>query len=226
MYSQNLIKTFTHNPLERIHLEKAEIDGERYYQCGDEFFLSITTLLSKQIEKQKALDKWRKRIGYENARKKTQDAAERGDKFHKNAEIYLQNEEGLFHTDFSSRSLFFKARPFINNIDNILAQEYPLYSKTLKIAGTVDLVADYKNEQSIIDFKTSGKEKKREWIEDYFIQTTAYSYMIEELYNIVIKRLTILIVCEEGWVQVFQDYRKNYRDKLFKLLLENNNYGY
>ena len=80
-----------------------------------------------------------------------------------------------------------------------------MYSDILRVAGTTDCIADYNGKLSIIDFKTSKKIKKEEWVEDYYIQTFAYALMFEELTGIAIEQVVILIACTEEFdVQVFK----------------------
>lgn len=212
-------KTFTHKPLDKIVLEKEEFDDKRYYYCDGKWFPSITTVLGDQTKQ--GLNEWYERVGEEEANRIKNEAAIRGESLHKIVEMYLNNEPDIL-TDSKNLpvSLFYKIYPKLNNIDNIRLQEAPLYSKTLKCAGTVDCVADYKSVPSIIDFKTSRKEKKEEWIEDYFLQTTAYSMMLQELYNIKITNLVIIVTIENGWTQVFTDNRSNHIKGLSKVLTE------
>jgi genome maintenance exonuclease 1 len=92
----------------------------------------------------------------------------------------------------------------VDKIDNIHALEMPLYSKLLKLAGRVDCIAEYDSELAIIDFKGSTKEKRREDIDNYFLQATAYSIMWKERTGMPIKKLVILISCEDGRTQIFE----------------------
>ena len=78
----------------------------------------------------------------------------------------------------------------------------------MKLAGRVDCIAEYKGELAIIDFKTSTKEKREEWIHDYFAQETAYAIMFQELTGLMPKKLVTIIACETGTPQVFEIYDK------------------
>ena len=98
---------------------------------------------------------------------------------------------------------------------NIYALEGPLYSKELGIAGTVDCIAEYNGELAIIDFKTSKKPKPRKWIEHYFVQAMAYGCMLYEMKGIPIKKLVIIMSCENGECVV---YEENDKEKYIKLL--------
>ena len=96
------------------------------------------------------------------------------------------------------------------NVDNIHAQECGLYSDKYKVAGRVDCIAEYNGELSIIDFKTSTKERSDAWNENYYIQATAYSQMFEERTGTNIDQIVILVVTEDGTVQEFVKDKKDY----------------
>jgi len=106
--------------------------------------------------------------------------------------------------------MFTLLKPELDNINNIVMQEGGLYSDKWGIAGRVDCIADYDGKLTVIDFKTSTKEKKEEWIENYFIQCTAYCEMFEERYGRAIDQIAVLIVCEDGGVQTFVKDKKDY----------------
>ena len=111
--------------------------------------------------------------------------------------------------------MFKNAKPTLNRINNIYAQEAALYSDHLEIAGRVDCIAEFDGELSIIDFKTSAEEKKIEWIEDYLIQETAYGCMLYEQYKLKINKIVTIIACESGDTQVFVETpKKEYLQKL------------
>ena len=106
-------------------------------------------------------------------------------------------------------------KPTLSRINNIYAQEVALYSDHLEIAGRVDCIAEFDGELSIIDFKTSAKEKKLQWIEDYLIQETAYACMLLERYKLKVNKIVTIIACESGDTQVFVETpKKEYLQKL------------
>jgi len=111
--------------------------------------------------------------------------------------------------------LFKIAKAELNCINNIHSLEGSLYSKQLGIAGTVDCIAEYNGELAIIDFKTSKKPKPREWIDHYFVQCMAYACMFYEITGIPVKKLVILMACENGECVVYEEYDKG---KYIKLL--------
>jgi genome maintenance exonuclease 1 len=102
--------------------------------------------------------------------------------------------------------MFKHLKPFLDKINNIHVLEGALYSDKLKLAGRVDCIAEYENELAIIDFKSSTEPKKREWIENYIAQECAYAMMYYERTGIKVKKLVTLIACEDGEIQVFQEY--------------------
>jgi genome maintenance exonuclease 1 len=134
---------------------------------------------------------------------------------HTLTENYLLNVPELPKVQPLSETLFKIAKPELNKINNIYSLEGALYSKVLGIAGTVDCIAEYNGELSIIDFKTSKKAKPREWIEHYFVQAVAYACMFYELTGIPVKKLVILMACEDGDCVVYEEYDKM---KYIKLL--------
>ena len=176
--------------------------------------VSITSITS-HFNKQIFLD-WRKRVGDVEADKITKAATKRGTDMHTLTEYYLKNDD-LPEVPPISEFLFKIAKTELNKIDNIRTLEGALYSKQLGIAGTVDCIADYDGELAIIDFKTSKKPKPRDWIEHYFVQAMGYGCMLYELKNISVKKLVIIMACENGECVVYEEYNKA---KYIKLLGE------
>ena len=209
---------FDHVELDLQPLEREHIDGVRYYKIPDEEELikmvsitSVTSHFNKEI-----FVKWRKRVGNEEADKITKAATGRGTDMHTLTEHYLKNED-LPEVRPISDFLFKIAKGHLNKINNIYALEGPLYSKELGLAGTVDCIAEYDGELAIIDFKTSKKPKPRNWIEHYFVQCMAYGCMLYEMKGISIKKLVIIMACENGECVIYEERDKA---KYIKLLGE------
>jgi genome maintenance exonuclease 1 len=207
---------FNHVDLNLEPLERETIDGVRYYSIPDVDELvklvsitSVTSHFNKEI-----FVNWRKKVGNETADKITKAATKRGTDMHTLTEYYLKNDN-LPDVPPISEFLFKIAKGELNKIDNIYALEGPLYSKELGIAGTVDCIAEYNGELAIIDFKTSKKPKPREWIEHYFVQAMAYGCMLYEMKGIPIKKLVIIMACENGECVVYEETDKA---KYIKLL--------
>jgi len=209
---------FNHVDLDLQPLEREHIDGVRYYKIPDEEELikmvsitSVTSHFNKEI-----FVKWRKRVGNEEADRVTKAATGRGTDMHTLTEHYLKNED-LPEVRPISDFLFKIAKGHLNKINNIYALEGPLYSKELGVAGTVDCIAEYDGELAIIDFKTSKKPKPRNWIEHYFVQCMAYGCMLYEMTGISIKKLVIIMACENGECVIYEERDKA---KYIKLLGE------
>ena len=160
---------------------------------------------------------WRKRVGDDVANYISRTAAMRGTKVHHMCEDYLNNvsvdwpDKWIEHEkNFLPWCMFQKLSHRLESIDNIRIQEGGLYSDRLKLAGRVDCIAEYDHELSVIDFKTSTKEKKDEWIENYYIQCAAYAEMYEERTGEAINQLVVLVVTEDGTVQEFVKEKAEY----------------
>ena len=208
---------FKHVDLNLPKLSRETIDGVRYYSVPDEDELlrlvsitSVTSHFNKEI-----FVNWRKKVGNEEADRITKAATTRGTDMHTLTEHYLKNDQVRPEVPPISDFLFKISKGELNKIDNIHSLEGALYSKQLGIAGTVDCIAEYDGELSIIDFKTSKKPKPREWIEHYFVQAMAYGCMLYELKNISVKKLVIIMACENGECVVYEEYNKA---KYIKLL--------
>ena len=179
----------------------------RRYRVGDSLYPSVTTVIGHS--KKKSIMEWRNRVGEEEANKISKRASTRGNKCHKLCELYLSNESiSKYKDDPLSMGMFYQIKPYLDSINNIHALEAPLSSKVLKLAGRVDCIAEYKGELAIIDFKTSTKTKREEWIHDYFAQETAYAIMFQELTGLQVKKLVTIIACETGSPQIFEIYDK------------------
>ena len=209
---------FNHIDIELPQLERETIDGVRYYKVPDEEELlrlvsitSVTSHFNREI-----FDNWRKKIGEDEAQKITKAATSRGTDMHSLVENHLKNQD-LPSVAPIADFLFKIAKTELNRINNIYALEGSLYSKQLGIAGTVDCIAEYDGELAIIDFKTSKKPKPREWIEHYFVQCMAYGCMLYELTGISVKKLVIIMACENGECVVYEERDKS---KYIKLLTE------
>lgn len=189
-------------------------DGSRVYATEDgNNYPSVTTVLGAL--NQEVIAEWRNRVGAEEANRISGRATRRGTKLHAYTEHYLQNDAAFFDDiDLITQEMFREFRPVLADIDNIHCQETKLYSHYLKLAGTVDCIAEYKGRLSIIDFKTAGKPKKKEWIDSYFMQCAAYAIMYEELTGISVPQLVVLIAVEDHEPQVFIERRNTWAKPL------------
>ena len=185
-------------------------NGLRLYEVGDgKWYPSVTTVTSHR--KKDSIIKWRKRVGEAEANKISGRASARGNKFHSMVESYLKNETVSFDDKSPLASFLFKtAKETLHRINNIHLLESPLYSDSLRIAGRVDCIAEYDGELAVIDFKTSTKEKKESWIENYFVQETAYAAMYYERSGVKVDKIVTIIATEEGGMQIFEKYDLDY----------------
>jgi hypothetical protein len=211
------VKTFSYltNMPEMKSLAVEETDGKRLYVSPNGIKLpSVTTVLGHF--KKASLIEWRNRVGDKEADYVMRRAANRGTKFHALMERYLGNEQNIFEGVMPDmRQAFNDARPILDQVDNIHYIEAPLYSEVLGIAGRTDLIAEYSQVPSIIDFKTSLREKREQWISNYFEQGTAYSLMYEELTGFQINQIVIIISVDGlDKPQVFIKDRMEYVDSL------------
>ena len=212
---------FNHVPVNLPKLKTIAIDRKRFYVTPQEnYYPSITTVLS--IRKKEGLVEWRKRVGDKVANYVAAKAAARGTKVHHMCEDYLNNvhldypEKWKKHKkDFLPLCIFGQLRDkVLTNISDIHAQECGLYSDKYKVAGRVDCIAKYKGVLSIIDFKTSTRERSDAWNENYYIQGSAYAEMFTELTGIDVSQVVILVVTEDGTVQEFIKDKSNFLDAL------------
>ena len=201
------------------------IDGKRFYVTLDgNAYPSITTILS--LQDKPGLKKWRENVGEKEAKRISQESMRIGTAVHQMCEIYLNNlVVKLDKSEKVIRDTFNRMRFLLGNIDNIVGTEITLYSDLLRVAGTTDCIAEYNGVPSVIDFKTSRKPKKEEWIDDYYMQTFAYKLMFEEMTGVEIKQVVILIACVDQFdVQVFKKPASDsdkYLTKLIKIMKAN-----
>ena len=200
-----------------VEIPRLMEDNVRYYKTPVAAYPSVTSVISF-INAHKFAE-WRKRVGNEEANRKSKHATTRGTKLHRVFEVYLQNGDykSLEEYKVPLIQMMFKAAKSAmdDRLNNIYQQETPMYSDKLCLAGTVDLICEVDGELAIVDFKTSAKEKPEEWLEDYFVQLSAYWAMFSEKTGIVPRKLVVFLVGENGDVQIVE--RKNIMDYLTTL---------
>ena len=210
---------FNHVDLHLPRLQRETIDGVRFYKIpGKENIKRLVSITSVTSHKNRQIFiDWRKKVGDAKADKITKQSTSRGTDMHSIVENYLLNIPELPEVQPISNYLFKIARKDLDKINNIHAIEDSLYSEVLGIAGTVDCIAEYDGELAVIDFKTSKKPKPVEWIEHYFVQCMAYGCMLYELTGISVKKLVIIMACENGECVVYEERDKS---KYIKLLTQ------
>jgi genome maintenance exonuclease 1 len=215
------MNNFLHKPIEIDNkLKEVTVDGKRFYETPGGIFPSVTSVVG--WDKQNFFAEWRRKNPEESKR-----VLARGTKLHSIIESYLNNEEIDFDNMLPNfKVLFNQIKPELDKIQNIVAIETPLWSKTLGLAGRTDCIAEYDGKLSIIDFKASSKEKRKQDVESYFTQATAYALMFQERTGIIVENFAILISCEDGLTQVFQNKPIKYVKKLKNVIVSyNNNHG-
>lgn len=201
-----------------------EIDGKRVYitPAGDTY-PSITSILGSQSKP--GIGEWRKKVGAIEANRIIQDSSKLGTAVHDLCEKYLYNTPLPTPNHPEAIEVFNRLRFKLSNIQNIYGLELPLHSDMLKVAGTADCVAEYNGVLSVIDFKTSRKSKKEDWIEDYYIQTMFYAAAFFEMTGALPEQVVILIAVRDSTeVQVFTKSIKEidtYMDKLLTIMKAN-----
>ena len=204
------MKYYNHKPIELTQLTTQTVNFKRFYETPDgKLYPSITTVLSTRNKK--GLFEWRKRVGDEVANYVARTSAARGTAVHHMCEDYLNNHPTEWPDKWAEHKKKFLPycmftqleEKVLSKIDNIRSQECGLYSNKYRVAGRVDCIAEYDGVLSIIDFKTSTKERNDEWNENYYIQASAYAEMFEEQTRTPIEQIVILVVTEDGTVQEF-----------------------
>tara|TARA_B100000427_G_scaffold4451_1_gene4305 strand:- start:2956 stop:3636 length:681 start_codon:yes stop_codon:yes gene_type:complete len=215
--------TFVDVDLGIQEVEPVNKDGVRFYPIpgADKYYPSVTSITS--FKNAAFFKNWRKKIGESEANRITARATQRGTAFHSITEDYVKgdlNLDSYLENNPLSVRMFQTARDTLNRIDKIHCLETFLYSHYLGLAGRVDCIGEFDGELAVIDFKTSTKDKKEDWIEHYFVQETAYAAMFLERSGIEVKKIVTLIATEEGSTQVFQKYNLDDYLQLLKSYIE------
>ena len=206
---------YIHKNITIIQAKQVNEKTFRFYRTPDGSTPpSITTVLGKTMtdEKRRGLEKWKKDEG-NAAYHITELAKIYGTKTHKAIEETLNNKIPLI-TSKMVRFHYDNLYKYLKKINNISGIEMILFSKSLNIAGTADCIAEYDGVLSIIDYKTKRSPQREEWLEDPFIQATAYSVMFEELTGIKVPQIVILVSDEKGRSRKFVKNPENYKEKL------------
>ena len=195
-----------------IDYETTTIDGKRHYCVNENFYPSITSIMGTLSKD--SLVAWREAVGEEEANRISRYAANRGTNLHSICETYLNNNPVKgFMPD--ALCLFYKIKTILNRINNIHFQEKVVYSDKLKVAGRVDCIAEFDGVLSVIDFKTSRRNKTEEDIQSYFWQATFYALAYMELTGIKVDQIVIIIAGDEKplvFVKKIRPYIENLVD--------------
>lgn len=200
-------------------------DGTRFYVTPTgRVYPSMTTVLGSLPNP--GLDQWKRRIGATAAKRVGTAAANRGTKIHKIFEEYLRDGTADFSSQMPDiRQMVSSTIPLLNLINSISVQESTLWCDQYRLAGTPDLIGEWEGVLSVIDFKTSGRLKSKDYIENYFAQCTGYSIMFEERFGIKIDQIVVVIAVENNSPQVFierADDHLHYLKRAVKTYWKNN----
>lgn len=191
-----------------VDAETINVEGKRIYLISDEkMYPSITTVLggTETVEKKSALENWKQRVGNKKAEQVSRDAAARGTNVHLMLERSLKGEDPRVNEFPESHANMFRSlRLEIKKINKVFGQEVVLYSDSLGVAGRCDLIAEYQNTLTIIDYKTSSRIKDKNEIGDYWLQAAFYAIAHNEMFRTNIDRLVILMGVENKMPMVFK----------------------
>lgn len=202
---------FEHESVELTEMNAVTTDSGRKYKTPEGVNLpSITTVLS--ILSRESIAKWRARVGAAEANRISHRASTRGTSVHEIIEKYVNNDPN-FKDGYTPDIIasFLDVKPILDErLTKVYAQEAPLYSNHLGVAGRVDCVGIFDGKPSIIDYKTSMKPKRKDWIKNYFMQEAAYAIMWEERTGQPIVQLVTVISVDGNDPQVFVEHRDNW----------------
>lgn len=209
---------FIHTPNTKPlpNLKRKNEDGRRVYYDDDGVKYHSVTNVVGSIDQQ-GLEEWRKAVGEDVANYVSRKAMNLGTKMHTMVETYLYNKKNTEKNLFA-KAHFDNIKPLLQPITNIRGLEEKMCSKELGLAGTADCIAQYNGELSIIDFKTSSKKKQEDWILKYFLQTTAYAIMWEEITGEKIEQIVILITGEDGSRDEYIRNKQDYIEELHRVI--------
>jgi hypothetical protein len=208
-----------------VEYTEETVNGKRHYTIDGVAYPSITTVLSYDPEKIRALARWRARVGQDEADKVSRHSTTRGTALHKLCENYLTHNQTDIK-NYLEKENFFKVKSLLERgVGPMYCMEKPLYSRELGVAGRCDLITEFKTDldsryyPTVIDFKTSGKTKYHKNIHQYFVQGAAYATMFQEMTGVEVPRIVIIIVTEElNEPQVFVEQTKTWIQPLNKAI--------
>ena len=215
------MKKFNHYASSLLDLKTENVDGKRHYVTPDgNKYISITTLLSNLSKA--GIQKWRERVGAEEANRISTKASRQGTGVHSICESYIKNEDGFLDGRMPNEvEMFQSIESLLDCIDDVHCVEGALYSDELKLAGRTDLIAEFDNQLAVIDYKTSRKIKTWEMCHSYFMQGAFYAMAYEERTGIPINNIVIIMAVEnekpllvketkDRWIEPLNQVRHKY----------------
>jgi len=205
-----------------VQVSRSEDHGSRTYDVGGTKLPSVTTILA-QTKDQSYLDRWKAKVGHEEAERIKNLSSKRGTSMHKFIEKHIT---GVGYDDLTEIGQ--QAKPMAQKIIDIgltpvseyYGSEVSLYYPGL-YAGSTDLVCIHNGKETIADFKQANKPKKEDWIEDYFLQIGAYAMAHDYVHGSNIEQGIIMICTPDLYYQEFKfdgEMMKNYRHKFLQRL--------
>lgn len=199
---------------------REETENSRIYRTpSGNAYPSVTTVIADHNKA--AIDKWKARVGQDKAASISRNASVRGDAVHEALETLLSNgDTSKIKLLPHQKAVYVNMKQeLVRRVSEIHGLEQPMYSDTLRLAGTTDCIARYDGKLSIVDFKTSLRLKKKEWVRGYYMQLVAYSYMFEELMGEPIEQGVILIGVDNcNFAQTFKLPKEEYGEYLLELI--------
>ena len=198
------------------------IEGSRHYDVSNEVLPSVTAIIARtqSEEKRQSLQQWRQRVGEQEAENIKNTAASRGTLMHSFLEYYVRGDKLLDLSD-EGRVASGMGQVIIDqglkDMEEVWGSEVTLFYPGL-YAGSTDLCGIYGGRESIVDFKQTNKIKKREWIEDYFIQLGAYAMAHDVIYNTCVDQGVVLMCSKDGYFQKFTSTGKEFTGFKHKFL--------
>ena len=208
------MKKFNHYDSSLLDLKTENIDGKRHYVTPDgNKYISITTLLSNLSKA--GIQKWRNRVGAEEANRISTKASRQGTGVHSICESYIKNEDGFLEGRMPNEvEMFQSIESLLDCIDDVHCVEGALYSDELKLAGRTDLIAEFDNQLAVIDYKTSRKIKTWEMCHSYFMQGAFYAMAYEERTGIPINNIVIIMAVENEKPLLFRETKDRWIEPL------------
>ena len=208
------MKKFNHYASSLLDLKTENVDGKRHYVTPDgNKYISITTLLSNLSKA--GIQKWRNRVGEEEANRISTKASRQGTGVHSICESYIKNEDGFLDGRMPNEvEMFQSIESLLDCIDDVHCVEGALYSDELKLAGRTDLIAEFDNQLAVIDYKTSRKIKTWEMCHSYFMQGAFYAMAYEERTGIPINNIVIIMAVENEKPLLFRETKDRWIEPL------------
>ena len=208
------MKNFNHYASSLLDLKTENVDGKRHYVTPDgNKYISITTLLSNLSKA--GIQKWRNRVGEEEANRISTKASRQGTGVHSICESYIKNEDGFLDGRMPNEvEMFQSIESLLDCIDDVHCVEGALYSDELKLAGRTDLIAEFDNQLAVIDYKTSRKIKTWEMCHSYFMQGAFYAMAYEERTGIPINNIVIIMAVENEKPLLFKETKDRWIEPL------------